>query len=263
LFYEWDIKKSFFLKPDFSLVWVPGTVPFFNFQAVVQWSSTVELSIPVSGVVKSVEVDTGERVAKGQVLAALDATPFEANLKQAQALVARRKAGRTEALRDYKQAQELFDRMVLSPVELENAKLKQDAAEAAYQGAVARLTRAQYDLEQSALRAPFDGWVLARHVVPGETVISEMQARTLFLFAAASRYNAVLQLVSADMEALRIGGEASVEVAGRRYPGRIRSIGLTPTGAEGAAGNRYEVTVAFSVADRLLRAGQAATVSFP
>jgi RND family efflux transporter MFP subunit len=223
--------------------------------AVVQWSGRVELSLPVSGVIEQVNVNAGERVTKDQVLLALDATPFGNALRAAEARAARAKSERDEAARDAKQAKELYDRTVLSTVDLDNARMKHARAEAAYQEARAALDQAAYRLKVSAVRAPYDAWVLKREAQPGQTVSADIKPPTLLVLASAVEYLAVLRLPPERLANLKVGQAVEVSVAGKKYPGQIRSIGLE-------SGKDHALEVAFA-ADDALRAGQAARVNLP
>lgn len=229
-----------------------------GFDATVHWSNRVELGLPVSGVVRSVDAEAGAAVKRGQRLLALDETPFKAAVQRAEAEVVRTRLDREEAQRDHGQAQELYDRKVLSTVELENARNRSARAAAAHRAAQARLAQAQYDLRHSALTAPFDGWVLEVRVRAGESVISTLESRVLVVLAADGEYEA-RALVPADvLDTLQVGRPANVTVAGKTYAGKVRFLGLEPAAEKG---NRpqYELRVAFS-APEPLRAGTPARV---
>lgn len=229
-----------------------------GFDATVHWARRVELGLPVSGVLKSVEAQAGAVVKRGQRLLALDDAPFKAAVERAEAEVVRARLDREEAQRDYEQAQELYDRKVLSTVELENARNRSARAAAAHRAALARLAQAQYDLRHSVLAAPFDGWVLEVRVRPGESVISTLESRVLVVLAAGGEYEA-RTLVTADViNTLWVGQPASVKAAGKTYAGTVRLLGLEPAAEKGGRA-QYELRVAFS-APEPLRAGTPARI---
>ena len=233
-----------------------------NVEAVVQWSKRVELSLPVSGVVAQVTAQVGDTVSRDQVLLALEDTPFRAAVQQAEAQHTQRKLERDELQRDYKQAQELYDRTVLSTVELENARTKYARSGAALQEARAALERARYQLRVSVIRAPFDGRVVQRQVEPGQSVIAELKPVTLLAIAAAGEYIARAQLPEERIAGLEAGRTINVTVAGKRYAGKIKHIGLEPVTRSDASQPQYEVEVLFA-APSLLRAGARVTLELP
>jgi len=223
--------------------------------AIVQWAGRVELSLPVSGVIAQVNVQAGERVAKDQVLLVLDATPFSNALRAAEARAARAKSERDETARDARQAKEMYDRTVLSTVDLENARMRHSRAEATYQEARAALDQAAYRLKVSAIRAPYAAWVLSRQAQPGQTVSADIKPPTLLVLASALEYLAVLRLSPERLANLKVGQAAEVTVAGKKYTGKIHSIGLD-------TGKDRTVEVVFLSGDEV-RAGQAARVNLP
>ena len=230
--------------------------------AVVEWSRRVELSVPISGVITHVYVDTGDRVRRGQALLALDAVPFQAALRQAQALVAQRKLERDDRQRDYRQAKELYERTVLSTVEFENARTQQARTEAAYQEAQALLDDRRYRLRVSTLRAPFDGVVLMRYAQPGQTVATDLKPPILLVVAAAGEYLARARLPAERIAELKTGQVVSVQVGGEKFSAKVKNAGLEPVAPAGTNNAQYEVDVVFET-PQVLRAGQRAIIEIP
>lgn len=248
------------MKPSLilALALAPLAAAAAEYEAVVQHGRTTELGLAVSGIVETVRVAPGARVRKGDVLLALEQTPFEAQVQRAEAALKRAAADRTEANRDHEQARELYDRTVLSMVELENAKLKAERAEAEHAAAAARLKQARYELARSRLTAPFDGRVLAVRVQPGEAVVSRLEARPLVSLAADGEYVARARLAPAAGGALEPGQHASVVIDGRRYAGTVRSVAREGENADA----RYDIAVGFAAPGEV-RIGQAARIALP
>ena len=232
-----------------------------GFEATIHWAHRLELSTPVSGVIKTVHVVPGAFVKQGQVMLALDPTPFKSALQHARAAEVRAAVARDEAKRDAEQAKELYDNTVLSTVDLQNADNKYKRAQADWSAADADVARAEYRLAYSTIRAPFEGWVLQRNAEPGQTVSSRLAPPTLLVFAAAGRYIARARVPGPQLDRISAGQRIKVKVGGGEYSGSIASIGLEPAspGKESA----YAVDVVFNVPKALLRAGQRAEVNLP
>ena len=98
--------------------------------ALLQWSQRVALSPPVSGVVQTVQANVGEQVKKGQVLATLDATAYQAGVAESEGAVARVKEEAQDAKRNLDRIQELYKRTVISTSELETAQIRYARAKA-------------------------------------------------------------------------------------------------------------------------------------
>lgn len=141
----------------------------------------VNLTTPISGVVKEVYVNVGQRVKKGDKLVALDDTILKARVMEAEAGLARVQKESEDADREFKRAEELYDRGVSSTTEFDTAKLRHARATANAKEAEARLIIAQKNLEYSVLKAPFDGVVRAREAEPGMYVPAQLNPPTLIV----------------------------------------------------------------------------------
>ena len=226
--------------------------------ARIAWSRRTELAVPVSGVVASVPANAGDQVTKGQLLLALEAVPFATAVTEAEAQVTRRRVERDETARDARQAQELYDRTVLSTVELETAKNKMTVAEAGYKSAIAALERARYRQRVSSLRAPFAARVLSRRVEVGQSLIAEMSPPVVMVIVAAGEYLAQARLGTERAAALKSGQALQVAVGGKNYPAQIRAIAYDPVDGK----EPYVLEAVFATSDNLY-AGQAARVILP
>lgn len=151
----------------------------------------VGLGVPVSGVIVDMRVARGDRVKRGQILLVLDPRPFQLRLKALEATLARLRPERDERAQELQRAQELYDRTVLSDVELQQAQNAADRAAAAYQEAEIARELAALELEYSVLRAPGDGTVAGVEAGVGQVVISRCQAAVLIWFEPARAVDAV------------------------------------------------------------------------
>jgi len=248
-----------------GVLWVvAGTVLAADVAATLKWSQRLELSPRVSGIVREVGVKAGDRVKKGQELLALDAGIYEAGVMQARASVVRYSEELLEAERDLKRTQELFDRTVIAMTELDQAKLRLARARAQRDGSRAQLVRAQKDLADSALRAPFDAVVVARLVEPGQYVAVGLQPQPLLILAKAGEMLAQAGLAEEQVGRLKLGQAVSVTVAKQKYAGSVRNIGLEPVaGSRDKDGAIYSVEFVFPSGDAILRAGAQALVTLP
>jgi RND family efflux transporter MFP subunit len=234
---------------------------FADVDARIEWGRRIELGIPVSGVVGTINAEPGAQVSKGALLLQLEQTPFAAAVQQARAAVTRAENDHHVAKRDLAQAQELYDRGLLSNNELEDAKLKLGSAKATLDAARATLTTAQYALARSTIRAPFDGWILDRRVEVGQSIVSTDQAPVALVVAAANEYVARALVDSDHVEKLKPGMPARIMAGGRQFDGVVRAVGLEPVaGADGTP--RYAVSVAFDSKGARLFAGQKGEIGF-
>lgn len=243
-----------------SAVVFPQALLAADAPAVLQWSHRVELSAPVSGVVRAVNVEVGDQVKKGQVLLVLDGALYQAKVGESQASITRLLAEADEARRDLGRVQELHARTVVATAELDQAKLRNTRAESLLAEARASLRQHQKVLDDSSMRAPFDAVVIVRQVEPGMSVAAGLQPQILLVLAKSGEMLARLRLPSAQIEKLKTGQALSVVVDKQSYAGKVKALGLEPVKLNDESS--YQVDVLFSSREQL-RAGVAAVVRLP
>lgn len=227
--------------------------------AELRWARKVIMSTPVSGVVSTVKVQVGEHVTKGQVLVQLDDRLLRANVVAQKAELKRALNDRDESQRELDRTQELYDMTSLSDHDLKLAVIARDASEAAYQTTQAALLQAELELEYSAVRAPFNAWIISRQVEVGQTVISEQHAAPLMVLAEAGWMVARAKVSAVRAAKLKPGSKVSITVNGKNYSGKILSIAMEP---ESTAVDKYGIDSVFETGKNILRAGQSAKVNF-
>jgi HlyD family secretion protein len=166
----------------------------------LQPTNQVEVGSEISGKIDSVLVDYNDTVKVGQVLARIDTSRLEAQVKQsraalsaADAKVLEAQATRTQSDAQYKRLTDMRamtnDEMP-SDTDLEAARATLERAEAdlANTRALVAQSRAtldaqRTDLSKAVIRSPINGVVLQRSVEAGQTVAASLQAPVLFVLA--------------------------------------------------------------------------------
>lgn len=246
----------------------------------LQPTNQVQVGIEVSGTIKTVSVNYNDRVTVGQVLAQIDTTKLEAQMRQtASALdAARARVQLAEAtirethsklarLRDVRQ---LSGGKVPSPQEMDvaEADLARAVADAASARAAATQSEAilrgnQTDLAKATVRSTIDGVVLARSVEPGQTLAATFQTPVLFTLAEdLTRMELQVDVDEADVGQVRAGQRATFTVAA--YPERVFPAEVIQVrfGAQTVAGVvTYKALLRVDNAEQLLLPGMTATAS--
>jgi RND family efflux transporter MFP subunit len=183
------------------------------------------VSAKITGKVTEVLIEEGLRVAEGDILARLDDTEAKAQLALAQAqLTAARsqlaeiRAQLAQAERDLTRQQGLADRQLVSAQALEAAltqrnMLKARLASLEEQVRVAQesVVVAQVQLDNTVVRAPFNGVVIAKAAQPGE-MISPMSAGGSFTRTGIGTI--------VDMDSLEIQVDVNEAFINRVKPGQ-------------------------------------------
>lgn len=226
-----------------------------EFPAVLDWSGRVSLTLPVSGVLDQVHARAGQVVKKGELLASLEPTLFKTTIAENRADLDRISEEHADAKRDLDRVQELYARTVSATTELDAAKLRFARAQSGLAAVQARLERARRLLAESELHAPFDALILARPGEPGMVITSQCQPAAVFSVARADELIARAQADATQVETVRIGGEAEVQVAGKILKGKVAGLSVQVDG-------RFGIEVAIPRQAGLL-AGRQATLRLP
>ncbi|NVJ49991.1 MAG: efflux RND transporter periplasmic adaptor subunit [Gammaproteobacteria bacterium] len=127
-----------------------------HFPALVEANQGANLAFRVSGELQSFPVKPGDRVAKGQLLAALDDEDFKLALND--------RAARFElAKTQFERAQTLLDKKLAPQSQLDEAAANLKITEAEFE-------RAKSDLEHTELRAPYSGSIAKVYVKNRENI---------------------------------------------------------------------------------------------
>ncbi len=201
-------------------------------------------------------VDYGSEVRAGQLLARIDDTIVELDIKRAEASVAQARAqiltaranisqaevNKRKADRDLERARQLGVGDALSQMDYDQYLTQAENAAASLESAQAQLANAEAQLQsaeamlESELRnrdytritTPVDGTIVVRQVNVGQTVVSNMSATTLFLVARdLSKMQIWASVNEADIAKVRPGQEVRYTVdalPGESFTGVVNKI---------------------------------------
>ncbi len=138
---------------------------------VIQPILTFSVKSKAWGEILAMPVQTGDEVKKGQLLARIDPRLPRNNLAEAQAALAKAAAQLTNATAQLQRSQALFRSQAIAETDYDQARLAFATADAAVVTAKANLQTAADAMEDTQVRAPINGTVLALNAGRG-TVIS-------------------------------------------------------------------------------------------
>jgi RND family efflux transporter MFP subunit len=141
----------------------------------------------------------GDRVRKGEVIAKIESEDVQAALEQARADLALANASLFDAKRSFERADTLLTRGLISQAEYDGTRSKFEATKAGIRSKEASVRGAEVALENTNIRAPFDGTVLSKNADVGEVVAP-------FAAGASSR---VAVVTIADMGSLQVEADVS------------------------------------------------------
>jgi len=163
-----------------------------------------------TGRLEFLSVEEGDRVKRGEIIARLEDADVLAALAQANANLAVARADSADALRTLERTRELLDHNLASKAERDAAEARYARVIATIRYAAATVTSAEVAVENTHIRAPFDGTVLTKNADVGEVVAP-------FASSASSR-GAVVTM--ADMNSLLVEADVSESNITRVKPGQ-------------------------------------------
>lgn len=207
----------------------------------------VDVGTQVSGPIQEILVDFNSPVKEGQVLARLNTDALRArvamnraNLKRAEAAKERLTVELRNADRQAERLRELYEKRVISQVDVENAEIQRDSLAVQIKVAGAEIEQAKTTLEQSeidlanaTITSPIDGIVIQRAVEVGQTVAASFNAPLLFQIANdLGRMQIRANIDEADIGRVKRAIRASFTVdalPGRTFDAALDQIRLNPT----------------------------------
>lgn len=182
------------------------------------------LSFRVGGNLLRREVNAGERVRKGQLLAELDVADYALQARAAQAQYAAAEADLVRARDEHRRytalaAQQLVSR---SALDAQTAALK--VAQGQADAARSNLDVARNQAAYAQLRAPADGVIASRQAEAGQVVAA---GQAIYTLAADGAREVAIALPESGIREFAVGQAVEVELwnrPGKRWPGTIREI---------------------------------------
>ena len=215
------------------------------------------LAFEVAGNVASVQVKTGDRVKRGQVLATLDPKQYQLNLQAAEADLRRAKAELADKEAKFQAKKTLFEKKVESKTAFDRAKADFEGARETVKQAESKVGLARRDLENTMLRAPFDGVIAKRDVDPSQVVTV---GKVVFEIQGGTELEVAVNVPDTMVKFLKKGQETQVLIPSLpklKSTGRVDEIS-----SRGGEANTFPVTVRLIDPSPDLRSGMTAEVVF-
>lgn len=187
----------------------------------------IEVGSRVSGIVRSLPVRVGDPVNRGDVMALLDPTEFQAEVDQARADLALARAELKLAESVQQRAASLAADGIVSPNELEAAAGDLEAARARAAREEARLRSAVIRLGYTEIRAPIRGVIADVTTREGETVAASFAAPTFVTIVDVDRLEVQAYVDETDIGRVFTGlrGTFTVDTyPGEEFTARVKAV---------------------------------------
>jgi len=196
-----------------------------KFSGIVRATDSSNLSFEVGGRVETVNVDIGDRVRKGQLLAVLDKEPYRLDVDAAQAELVKAEAKVVNTKEEYDRQERVYLQGAGAKSKLDRAKYNWDAARSQVNYQIAKLGLAKRNLSKTMLTSPYDGHIAWRSVDPHEEI---KVGQKVFAIDAKGTLEVHLAVPETTIHRVHMGTPATVRfptLPGHSVKGRISDIG--------------------------------------
>lgn len=224
---------------------------------VVKTSGESVLSFRVGGRVGSVDAKIGDKVTKGQVLAQLEQTEYNLAVQSARADLASARADLAQKSEDLKRQQNLKKQDFVAQSAVDQAKAANSAAQSNVNVANVALKNAQRNLDDTILKAPFDGAIAKRAIEPFVEITA---GKEVFELQNEDGYKVEVLMPETLLKDVTKGDAVNVTfptLSNTAIKGKVSEIG-----AKAETGNAFPVKVELDENTEGLRSGMTAQVSF-
>lgn len=170
---------------------------------------SVEIKAKASGVVREIYVDFNSPVKKGQILAKIDPSLYELQVKQAKASLEKAQIGANKKKNLYNLYKRLSNKPErISKYELDNSRNDYISSLAQVKIAKTDLRLAEANQYSTVIRSPIDGIIISRDVDVGEAVTLS-RSRPLFIVAKdLTKMELEANVSEADIGRIEVGQSA-------------------------------------------------------
>jgi HlyD family secretion protein len=193
----------------------------------------VDVGTQVSGIVERIYVDFNTVVKKGQLLAELDRSNLNEQLKTAQASVSNAQSNLTLAQQQYDRIKILYDNKAATLEAYESAVNTLTLAKNQLKTAQSELSRAQTNLSYATIYSPIDGVVMNKAVEEGQTVAASFNTPTLFTIANdLTKMQVEAKVDEADIGEVKAGQPVIFTVDAFPddvFTGTVKEVRINPT----------------------------------
>lgn len=229
-----------------------------SFSGIAKAGTESRLSFRVPGIVEKINVNVGDIVKKGQVIAALDPADYQLKVQEAEAGLARARAEARNASANYARIRALYENRNASRNDLDASRAAADSSKAAVRLIEKQLELAGRQLDYTRIKAPSNCSVAAVPVEINENVAA---GQAVVVVNCGDQLEVRLAVPGVLIARVRHGESVNVKfdaVPDKWFHAEITEVGVSSTALE----TTFPVTVRMTEADERIRPGMAAEVVF-
>lgn len=238
-----------------------------RYSANIQPKNQVILAFKVGGYIESLcqvrdqagewrDVQQGDRVTRGTILARLQKSDYQTKVAQAKASLAEAQSAADQAKEDFGRTERLFQSESVTKSDFDAMKTRFDSAQSRVEAAKAQFDQAEIALNDSDLSAPIDSVVISRSIERGDLAAPGTPA---FVLAETRSVKAVFGVPDLNISKFKIGQSLSViteAIPGTEFRGTITRIAPSAD----AKTRLFETEVTIPNPENQIRPGMIATI---
>jgi RND family efflux transporter MFP subunit len=227
-----------------------------RFPSILQPDEVSALSFEIAGQLKAVNLQAGQKVQLGDLLAEIDPRSLQTQVEQASAGVQQAQAQADNAEADFQRRQELLKRGVSTQAAFDQSKANLVTAQAQLDQARRQLDLANHNLDRSKLLAPFTG-TIAR--VDMKSFVQVAAGQPILTLYSDDRFEMSFLVPAGTSQNLKLGQEVAVTVAD--LPDLALKGEITELGAKAEQVSAFPVVVRLKNSVPRLNAGMSVEVA--
>lgn len=222
---------------------VSPTQEEFTLPAVVQPVKEADITVNASGKLKTLTIELGSMVKKGEVIGAIDNSLREINLASNELSV-----GRYE--KDYSRYKALYEGKAATELDYTNAKYN-------YENAVNQVEQTKQQITDGIIASPLNGVIIKKNVEEGEFVNTGTVIATIITIADLKA-----SVMMSENDVYRIKKGMPVSLSADVFPGKTFKGVVGFISPRGDDGHNYQVDINIQNNGVQLRAGTFVRVAF-
>lgn len=227
-----------------------------RYPSVVEPAKESKLSFEVSGQLREISLEVGQKVIEGQVLAEINSTSLELQQQEARARLEEADASYRNALADFERKKSLLADGFVTQAEFDQSSSTLSRNKAQISQAQKQLDIALENLSKATVISPFDGIVSSVDVESFAQVTAGQLVLGLY---SEGSFEISFRVPASVINIIKVGDEADINISDLgniTYKGHIKEIG-----SRAASVSAFPVVVTIDSKTDFLRAGMAAEVS--
>jgi len=229
-----------------------------SFSGISKSSRESRLSFKVSGTIKNMPVQIGQRLEAGDLIAQIDAASYVLQAQQAQATLVEAQANDRRATANYERTKGLYANSNASLDDLESARAQAESASAVERAASKALEIARLNVSYTKLTADSDCSIASLNIEVNENVTSGQQVAAV---SCGDAYEVTLDLPESLIGSIDEWTPVTIRfgaIPDAEFSGEISEIAV----ASGAGAAAFPVVIKIIGSHLSLRSGLAADVTF-